>query len=138
PLPHDRFLWPYDVDGAARHVRGLEAAGVLRKTEANKLVRELKAIREHPDLIDDADEDVHSAIERVLTERLGDIGAKVHAGRSRNDQVATALRLWAQEALGRVWGAVATLVGIVAGRAEEHAATLAPGYTHLQRAQPIT
>ena len=137
-LPHDRFLWPYDVDGTAAHVSGLEAAGVLKRSEASKLRRELKAIRDAPDLIEDSDEDVHSAIERVLTERLGDLGAKVHAGRSRNDQVATALRLWARDQIGGVRVAVAELVGVLADRADEHAKTLVPGYTHLQRAQPVT
>jgi argininosuccinate lyase len=136
-LPHDRFLWPYDVDGTAAHVTALQAAGVLKKSEASKLARELKAIREHPELIDDSDEDVHSAIERVLTERLGDVGAKVHAGRSRNDQVATAMRLWSREQIFFVRRAVAGLIDALADRAEEHAETLVPGYTHLQRAQPI-
>jgi argininosuccinate lyase len=137
-LPHDRFLWLYDVQGTVGHVHGLEAAGVLTKQEASALKKELRAIQRHPELISDDDEDVHSAIERVLTERLGDVGAKVHTGRSRNDQVATALRLWAKDALSDVSQAVRTLVGTIADRAEEHAATLAPGYTHLQRAQPIT
>lgn len=136
-LPHDSFLWPYDIDGTIAHVAGLVAAGVLKKTEGTKLTRELRAIRSSPELIDDADEDVHSAIERVLTERLGDLGAKVHAGRSRNDQVATAMRLWAKDAIGTARGAVADLVAALADRAEEHAETIAPGYTHLQRAQPI-
>ncbi len=137
-LPHDRFLWPYDIDGTIAHVHGLEAAGVLKKTQAGKLRRELAKMRGEPELIDDADEDVHSAIERVLTERLGDLGASVHAGRSRNDQVATALRLWSKDAIGTARGSVAALVDALAQRAEEHAGTLAPGYTHLQRAQPLT
>jgi argininosuccinate lyase len=137
-LPHDRFLWSYDIAGTIGHVAGLEAAGVLKKTEASKLRKELSRIKDSPDLIDDADEDVHSAIERVLTDRLGDIGAKVHAGRSRNDQVATALRLWAMDEIAGVSTAVAGLIGSLADRAEEHATTVAPGYTHLQRAQPIT
>jgi len=137
-LPHDRFLWPYDIDGTSAHVKGLAAAGVLTKTEAAKLARELKAIRDKPELVDEGDEDVHSAIERVLTERLGDLGAKVHAGRSRNDQVATALRLWAREQISLVRAAVAGLVGALADRAEETATVLVPGYTHMQRAQPVT
>jgi len=137
-LPHDRFLWRFDVAGTIAHVAALEAAEVLKKTEASKLRRELERIRDHPELIEDTDEDVHSAIERVLTEKLGDLGAKVHAGRSRNDQVATALRLWSREKLAGVRHAVEALVGILAERAEEHAATVAPGYTHLQRAQPIS
>jgi len=137
-LPHDRFLWSYDIDGTTAHVKGLEAAGVLEKTEAAKLRRELKSIKAHPELIEESDEDVHSAIERVLTERLGELGAKVHAGRSRNDQVATALRLWAREQIAVVRAAVGELVAALADHAAEHAETLAPGYTHLQRAQPIT
>ena len=137
-LPHDRFLWPYDVQGTIGHVHGLEAAGVLTRQEASTLKKELRAIQRHPELISDDDEDVHSAIERLLTERLGDVGAKVHTGRSRNDQVATALRLWAKDELSDVAQAVRTLIGVVSDRADEHAATLAPGYTHLQRAQPIT
>lgn len=137
-LPHDRFLWPHDIRGTIAHVRGLEAAGVVSKAEASKLTAELKKMIEHPDLIEESDEDVHSAIERVLTERLGPLGAKVHAGRSRNDQVATAMRLWTKDALSEVRAAVARLVEALASRAEESAEVLAPGYTHLQRAQPIT
>ncbi|MEX0875241.1 MAG: argininosuccinate lyase [Actinomycetota bacterium] len=137
-LPHDRFLWPYDVEGTIGHVHGLEAANLVTKPEATALKKELRSIKGRPELIEDSDEDVHSAIERVLTERLGDVGAKVHTGRSRNDQVATALRLWAKDVLGGVHDAVAKLIAVLATQAEEHAATLAPGYTHLQRAQPVT
>jgi argininosuccinate lyase len=137
-LPHDRFLWPFDIDGTRAHVAGLEAAGVLKASEAKRLRRELAKMRDHPELIEDTDEDVHSAIERVLTERLGELGAKVHAGRSRNDQVATALRLWARASMREVGAAVLDLIDVLLVRAEEHAAAIAPGYTHLQRAQPIT
>jgi argininosuccinate lyase len=137
-LPHDAFLWPYDIDGTSAHVRALEAAGVLTRREAVRLLQELKAMRDRPGLIEETDEDVHSAIERVLTERLGPLGAKVHAGRSRNDQVATALRLWAREALTTCSEAIAGTVSALLNRAEETVGILAPGYTHLQRAQPIT
>ena len=137
-LPHDRFLWPYDIDGTAAHVGALEAAGVLTAAQARRLRGELRKMKDHPELVEVTDEDVHSAIERVLTERLGELGERVHAGRSRNDQVATALRLWARDAVRDVLSAVASLVAALAGRAEEHAATIAPGYTHLQRAQPVT
>jgi argininosuccinate lyase len=137
-LPYDSFLWPFDVDGTAAHVSALVAAGVLNATEGKKLRAELKRIRNQPELVEPSDEDVHSAIERVLTERLGSLGASVHAGRSRNDQVATALRLWAKEEIRGVHSAVLRLIDVIVSRAEEHAATAAPGYTHLQRAQPIT
>jgi argininosuccinate lyase len=137
-LPHDRFLWPYDIDGTIAHVAALAAAGVLTTSEAAKLTRELREMRPRADLVEDQDEDVHSAIERVLTERLGDLGAKVHTGRSRNDQVATALRLWTKDALAASRDALGSLITTLCDRAEEHADTLAPGYTHLQRAQPVT
>jgi argininosuccinate lyase len=137
-LPHDRFLWRYDVRGTIGHVAALEAASVVTAAEASKLRKELEKILDRADLIEADDEDVHSAIERILTSSLGDLGAKVHAGRSRNDQVATALRLWTKDKLSGVRHAVESLVAVIADRAEEHASTLAPGYTHLQRAQPIT
>jgi argininosuccinate lyase len=137
-LPHDRFLWPYDIEGTIAHVAGLETAGVLRKAEAAKLRKELRSMKDHAELIEATDEDVHTAIERVLTERLGDVGAKVHAGRSRNDQVATTLRLWVKDELPAVLASVAGLLSVLLDRAEEHVETLAPGYTHLQRAQPVT
>ncbi len=137
-LPHDRFLWPYDIDGTIAHVGALESTKLLTKREASSLRKELRSMRSAPDLVEETDEDVHSAIERVLTERLGDVGAKVHTGRSRNDQVATALRLWTKDALSSVRDAVTSMIRTVADRAEEHVGTIAPGYTHLQRAQPIS
>lgn len=137
-LPKDRFLWPYDVDGTIAHVGALRAASVLTQMEAGKLARELKRMRDRSDLIEETDEDVHSAIERVLTERLGPLGAKVHAGRSRNDQVATALRLWARDAVESCSESVIALIDALLRRADENIGALAPGYTHLQRAQPVT
>ncbi len=137
-LPHDRFLWPYDIDGTTAHVSGLVAAGVLKAGEGRKLRNELQKMKDHPNLIEVTDEDVHSAIERVLTDRLGDLGAKVHAGRSRNDQVATALRLWAKDAVAGCTSAVGGLADGLLQRAESTVGVLIPGYTHLQRAQPIT
>ena len=86
---------------------------------------------------DPADEDIHSAVERFLTGRLGDTGAKIHAGRSRNDLVASDLRLWAKRSARSVAGEVTGLASALLAQAEAHAGTLAPGYTHLQRAQPI-
>jgi argininosuccinate lyase len=84
------------------------------------------------------DEDVHSLVERELTERLGDVGARIHAGRSRNDLVVTDLRLWCKEAADTLQSAALELADALAGRAEEHTRTVMPGYTHLQRAQPVT
>jgi argininosuccinate lyase len=137
-LPHDRFLWPYDIDGTRAHVSALVDAKILTAPEGKKLRKELLSMKDQPALIEDSDEDVHSAIERVLTERLGDLGAKVHAGRSRNDQVATAMRLWTRERLSELESALSGLIKMLADRADQTADVLAPGYTHLQRAQPIT
>ncbi|MGH2821361.1 MAG: lyase family protein, partial [Actinomycetota bacterium] len=78
------------------------------------------------------DEDVHSVVERTLTERLGELGARIHAGRSRNDLVAQDLRLWCRDAAGGLLGGLGALLETIAERAEEHASTLMPGFTHLQ------
>jgi len=137
-LPHDRFLWPYDIDGTRAHVSALTAAKILTAAEGKALRKELLSMKAHPELIEDTDEDVHSAIERVLTVRLGEVGAKVHTGRSRNDQVATALRLWNKDALLGVHKAVSKLLRSLVSQAEQNISTLVPGYTHLQRAQPVT
>ena len=137
-LPYDASLWADDITGTMAHVRGLEEAEVLTRSEALSLLDELAAMADHPELIEQADEDVHSAIERVLTERLGPLGAKVHAGRSRNDQVATAMRLRTRREVLEMWEALCLLGEAVATRAADTATVLAPGYTHLQRAQPTT
>jgi argininosuccinate lyase len=106
------------IDAACRDVAQDVASGVLRPNAT--------------------DEDVHSFVERALTARLGEVGARVHAGRSRNDLVATDLHLWCRDAAaGLVCGSL-TLADALAARAEQHAASPMPGYTHLQRAQPVT
>jgi len=137
-LPHDRHLWPDDIVGTMAHVRALEDARVLTREEARSMLDRLSELHGHPELIDETDEDVHSAIERLLTYALGPLGAKVHAGRSRNDQVATAMRLRTRREVLAVWEAVVKLGEAIATRAGENVRTLAPGYTHLQRAQPVT
>ena len=86
----------------------------------------------------DDDEDVHSAIERAVTERLGDLGAKLHAGRSRNDLVVTDLRLWLLSASARIRGHVVELVGAITAVARDHRETVVPGTTHARLAQPVT
>jgi argininosuccinate lyase len=86
---------------------------------------------------DDGDEDIHSAIERRLFELVGEVAGRLHTGRSRNDQVATDLRLWARRAASEIGDAIDRLSRVLVDRAEEHLTTLMPGYTHLQRAQPV-
>ena len=141
-LAFDRRLLGADLRATRAHVRALARAGRLSLDERDGLLtaladlEALAAARTFP--FDEADEDVHTAVERVLTERLGDLGARVHAGRSRNDLVATDLRLWTAEAAGELADRARALAATLAVRAEEQAETLLPGYTHLQRAQPVT
>ncbi len=141
-LGFDRRLILQDLLVTRLHVAALGRAKLLEAEERKTLDGELQNLAaearagEFP--FDDADEDVHSSVERVLTERLGDLGAKVHAGRSRNDLVVTDLRLWITEAAERLTAACEKLAIALANRAEQNAETIVPGYTHLQRAQPIT
>lgn len=130
----DAELLPYDCDGTLLHARRLQAAGVLTGDELAEVERKLLVIREAgiPDLTDL--EDVHSALEQAL----GPVGRKLHAGRSRNDQVVTAFRLYVSEACGEARTAVEAFARVLLDRAEAEAETVMPGYTHLQRAQPVT
>jgi argininosuccinate lyase len=128
----DDELLPYDVEGTLIHARRLEAAGFLTAAELHDVEERLAAIT--VDDVDEADEDVHSAIERLL----GDVGRKIHAGRSRNDQVAAAFRLYVVDAAAEAEAALAAFADAVLDRAEQEAETPMPGYTHLQRAIAIT
>jgi argininosuccinate lyase len=141
-LAFDRALLAADVEAGAAHVRALEGAGVLTQREADALVEALadvgREMQEDAYPFDDADEDVHSAVERALIERLGELGAKLHAGRSRNDLVVTDLRLWLRAAGRRIDDHVRRLIGALMDRAREHATTVMPGTTHGRLAQPVS
>jgi argininosuccinate lyase len=126
----DAELMPYDLQATLLHAERLHAAGILDEAEIAEVTERLAAIEE----IAAIDEDVHSAIER----QLGEVGRKVHAGRSRNDQVAAAFRLYVADACAEADAALAAFAGAILTRAEEEAQTSMPGYTHLQRAQPVT
>ena len=129
------MLLAYDVIASQVHVRMLERVGLLAADEANALA---DALAEVPAVPDDApDEDVHSYLERCLTERLGPLGRKVHAGRSRNDQVAVATRLWAKDVTRELALGVAAAQEALVACARANEGAVLPGYTHLQRAQPI-
>ena len=128
----DDELLPYDVEATLLHAQRLQAAGILTSDELREVEERLGAIG--VDDIDSADEDVHSAIERLL----GDVGRKIHAGRSRNDQVAAAFRLYVADGCAEAEEALSGFVGAVLARAEGEAETPMPGYTHLQRAIPVT
>ncbi len=131
----DAELLPYDCRATALHARRLHEAGLIDDAELAEAEATLRELAEHgAQLVTDTDEDVHSAIERLL----GGVGRKIHAGRSRNDQVAAALRLYVTEACREAEAAVDGLLLTVLERAEQEAETPLPGYTHLQRAQPVT
>jgi argininosuccinate lyase len=141
-LPFDRRLAPQDLAGSRAHVRGLAQAGILDAGEADAVLAALDAVEQ--ELADGSfafapsDEDVHTAVERRVTELAGPAGAKLHTGRSRNDQVATDLRLYAKDALADVARRLLALQRTLLRRAEEAGDAYLPGYTHLQRAQPVT
>ena len=130
----DAELLPYDCDGTLLHAGRLHEAGILTAAELDEVAAKLEEIRQAGAGALPEAEDVHSAIEHAL----GPVGRKIHAGRSRNDQVATAFRLYVQDACREAQEAVRGFALGVLDRAEAEAATLMPGYTHLQRAQPIT
>jgi argininosuccinate lyase len=129
----DADLLFYDCEATAEHARRLHAAGLLTAAELDEVETALARIAAGGDL-EPSDEDVHSAIERLL----GDVGRKIHAGRSRNDQVAAALRLYVLDACAEARDEIDALAFVILSFAESEADTVMPGYTHLQRAQPIT
>jgi len=139
-LPYDRRLAPHDIRGSRAHVRGLVRGGLLDGDEAAAVLAALDTVEselaEGRFTFVASDEDIHTAVERRVTE-LAPAGAKLHTGRSRNDQVATDLRLYAKEALVAVAGRVLGLQAVLRERAVEAGDAYLPGYTHLQRAQPV-
>jgi argininosuccinate lyase len=136
----DSALWREDIAGSQAHARGLGRAGVLSEEEVATLVRGLDQVAreiEQGELAwDPAKEDVHMNIEARLTAIVGAVGGKLHTARSRNDQVATDLRLYARRRAGELMTALAELGGAIVDRAESEIDVLMPTYTHLQRAQP--
>jgi len=137
----DWRLATYDIAGSRAHARVLHRAGLLDGEELDRILAALddldEAVRGGDFRPTVEDEDVHTALERGLLERLGALGGKLRAGRSRNDQVATDLRLYLRDAARQVVAGVADLEGALVRRAEEHRAVPMPGMTHLQHAQPV-
>lgn len=138
----DWRLAPYDIEQTRAHAGVLHAAGLLTADELTKVVDALAAIAAEVRtgaLTPDAnDEDVHTAIERALIERLGDLGGKLRAGRSRNDQVATDFRMYLRDHARFIAMAVMDLMDAFIAQAEQHVDTISPGFTHLQHAQPVS
>ena len=138
----DCRMYRQDITGSMAHAAMLGATGILPKADADTLIDGLQTILD--DLgsgklqFDPTCEDIHMFVEQVLTERLGDVGKKLHTARSRNDQVALDLRMYLREQCDAISGQVKTLIEALVDRAAEYKSAIMPGYTHLQRAQPIT
>ena len=140
-LPFDRRMYREDVAGSRAHVRMLARVGLMSDADAASVLHALDATE--AELADGSfdfllsDEDIHTAVERRVTELAGDAGARLHTGRSRNDQVATDLRLWTLRELADLAGLVTAFQNTLAARADEVGEAYLPGYTHLQQAQPV-
>ncbi|MGH2911795.1 MAG: argininosuccinate lyase [Solirubrobacteraceae bacterium] len=140
-IDFDRRLWAQDVAQSRAHARMLAARGIVSQEDRDTLLRGLDEVaRELQDgefLFSADDEDIHMAIERRLTEVVGAVGGKLHTARSRNDQVATDLVMYVRERAREAQEAIGRLMGALIERAEQHLDWSLPGYTHLQRAQPV-
>jgi len=138
-LALDWRLWREDIEASIAHARALEGAGVLTAAERQAIEDGLATVGREVEsgafVPGDEDEDVHMAVERRLTELVGDAGAKLHTGRSRNDQVVTDVRLHLRRVIDRQVAGLRALQQVLVGRAGEHVETILPAYTHLQRAQ---
>jgi len=139
-LPVDHRLWPQDVTASKAWVHALGRVGVVTPAEESQLLEGLDRVAER--LADGAavgapDEDVHTLVERLLYEEVGPVAGKLHTGRSRNDQVATDLRLWTLTAIDQLDSDLAALARTLVARAQDAVDVLLPGYTHGQRAQPV-
>src|SRR3954463_2161623 len=140
-IDFDRRLLPHDVAGSIAHAEMLAAQGLISREDAAAIIGGLRSVARRlatGELTWDAAlEDVHMNVEARLIEEIGDAGRRLHTARSRNDQVATDLRLYARDAAHRLIAAVDELRRALVRQARKHVDTLMPGYTHLQRAQPI-
>jgi argininosuccinate lyase len=140
-LRFDRRLWPQDLEQSRAHVWMLAERGIVSTEDRNNLIEGIEEVEAELALgmfaFEDADEDIHMAIERRLTELAGPVGGKLHTARSRNDQVATDVAMFVLAHARAAHDSVSELMGALLHRAEEHLDWPLPGYTHLQRAQPV-
>ncbi len=136
----DVYLAPYDVLGSMAHITMLESIGLLTKDELSILLKELKTIYqvavEGKFIIEEGIEDVHSQVELMLTRKLGDVGKKIHSGRSRNDQVLVDLKLFTRDQIQILTDTISKLIDTLLLQSEKYKDVLIPGYTHLQIAMP--
>ncbi len=138
-IAFDRRLYTQDIEGSKAHCRMLAKQGIITKAEASRILQALGEIRKELDkgVFDETYEDIHTLVETTLVDRVGPIGEKLHTGRSRNDQVALDVRLYVREAIGRVDGLMREMQRALVRLAEKNSGVIMPGYTHLQRAQPV-
>ena len=141
-ITFDRRLWRQDIQGSIAHVTMLAAQGILTQEEKEKILEGLsqivKDVEEGRLNISDKYEDIHSFVEAVLTERIGDAGKKIHTGRSRNDQVALDMKLYIRDEIDATDVLLQALLAQILCVMKEHVTTWMPGFTHLQKAQPVT
>ncbi len=141
-IKFDSRMYKQDITGSMAHASMLGAKGIIEKSDADTLIDGLQGILDDLEsgklCIDFSAEDVHMFVEQELTTRLGDVGKKLHTARSRNDQVALDMRMYLREETLTIVGKIKKLIDAILGQAQAHVETIMPGYTHLQRAQPIT
>lgn len=139
--PFDRRLYQQDIAGSVAHVRMLAAQDILSHTDMNAIIPALLEIEKEIEagsfLWEDSYEDIHMNIERRLFEKIGDVAGKLHTGRSRNDQIATDMRMYVKDISSQTITSIVALQLALVDQAESHLQTIVPGYTHLQRAQPV-
>ncbi|NLN61122.1 MAG: argininosuccinate lyase [Deltaproteobacteria bacterium] len=140
-LHYDRRLFRYDIDGSIAHAKMLAHQDIITQEESGAIVKGLKGIlkdiEEGRFTFSDEDEDIHMAVEKALIEKIGEVGGKLHTGRSRNDQVALSVRMYAREEIRQIGAALERLKNTLAGLARAEKSTIVPSYTHLQKAQPV-
>lgn len=140
-ISFDKRLFRHDIEGSTAHAEMLVKVGILSDSECRKIVQTLTEIGQEIEsgqfVYSTALEDIHMHIEQALIQRLGDVGRKLHTGRSRNDQVSTDLRLWSRDALDNIDGLLVDLQRAFVGRCEADQGVILPAFTHLQRAQPV-
>ena len=140
-LPYDKRMWKQDIEGSIAYAAALGRVGLLKPEEVQKLQDGLRMVAKEWEAgtfeTKPGDEDIHTANERRLTELIGAVGGKLHTGRSRNDQVVTDVRLWMRDEIKELITNMKALIQTAVDRAEKEMDIILPGYTHLQRAQPI-
>ena len=141
-ISFDARMYRQDIRGSIAHATMLGKTGIISQEDVKAIIAGLNGILQDLETgsleFDPQAEDIHMFIEATLTQRIGDAGKRLHTARSRNDQVAVDLRLYLRDEIEGLIPTVKELIGVLCSKAKEHCATIMPGYTHLQRAQPIT